>query len=592
MIQKKQTTSRKLTAQHSRSTTKTFTRRGSKVTPKPIVQINTPLRIAIIGGAEEVGRNMTMMEYGNDIMIIDMGMQFPEEGMHGIDYIIPNTDYLQKKRDNIRGVVITHGHMDHIGAIPHLMEKLGNPPIFASQFTAALIKKRQEDFKTCPPLNLHEVGLADILSLGVFTVEFYHTTHTIPQSRGLLIRTPVGNVVHTGDWKFDFTPIGEPPTDFTRLAQIGSEGVLALLSDSTNANKPGHQISETEVAKTIGSLVEKAQGRIIIGTFSTLLSRVKMLIEHAERLGKKVAVDGFSMKTNVEVAKELGYIKAKSSSFIDISQIDDYPDEKVLIIGTGAQGQSRAMLMRIANGEHKYITLKKGDLIIFSSSVIPGNERTVQTLKDNLTKRGAKIIHYEMMDVHAGGHAKTEDIKLMISLIKPKYFIPIEGNHHFLVANATAAIDIGFDRKNIFIPENGQVIEFTKTTARLTNQKIPSDYVFVDGLGVGDVSHIVLRDRQMMAQDGMIVVIATLERKSGQLVGNPDIISRGFIYMKENKKLVEQIRHKSKEIFERPTPESQTYADYAKAKIRNELGQFIFKKTERRPMILPVIIEI
>ncbi len=499
----------------------------------------TPLRVAIIGGAEEVGRNMTMVEYGNDIILIDMGMQFPEEGMHGIDYIIPNTEYLEKKKANIRGILITHAHMDHIGAIPHLIQQLGNPPLFASQFTVALIKKRQEDFHESAPINAHEVGLADILSLGCFRVEFFHVTHTVPQSRGVVIHTPLGNIVHTGDWKFDFTPVGEPQSDFVRYAQIGAQGVLALLSDSTNATKPGHQISESEVAKTIGSLVEKATGRIIIATFSSLISRVKMLIEHAERLGKKIAIDGYSMRTNVEVAKEMGYIKAKSTSFINIAEINDYPDEKVLIIGTGAQGQSRAMLMRIATGEHRHVQLKPKDTIIFSSSVIPGNERTVQNLIDHLMRKEAKVINYEMMDVHAGGHARQEDIKLMVSLMRPRYFVPIEGNHHFLRANAQAAMEVGHDPKNIFIPDNGQVMEFTKAGGRLTNQKIPSDYVFVDGLGVGDVSHVVLRDRQMMAEDGMIVVIATIQKKTGKLVGNPDIISRGFIYMKEQKKLVE-----------------------------------------------------
>ncbi len=552
----------------------------------------TPLRIAVIGGAEEVGRNMTMIEYGQDIILIDMGMQFPEEGMHGIDYIIPNIEYLRKKKENIRGVLITHGHMDHIGAIPHLLEPLGNPPLFGSQFTIALIRKRQEDFRGTPSINAHEVGLTDILSLGIFTVEFYHTTHTIPQSRGVLVRTPVGNIVHTGDWKFDFTPIGEPASDFVRLAQIGAEGVLALLSDSTNANRPGHQLSETEVAKTIGGLIEKASGRIIIGTFSTLLSRVKILIEHAEKLGKKIAVDGYSMRTNVELAKQLCYIKAKSSSFININEVNDYPDDKIVVIGTGAQGQSQAMLMRIANGEHRSIQLKPGDTVIFSSSVIPGNERTVQRLTDGLMRRGAKVINYEMMDVHAGGHARQEDIKLMVSLIRPQYFIPIEGNHHLLKGNAEAALATGFDPKKIFIPDNGQVIEFTRSIGRLTNQRIPSDYVFVDGLGVGDVSAVVLRDRQMMAGDGMIVVIATLQKKTGNLIGNPDIISRGFIYMKENKKLVEQIRHKAKELFNRQTSNAEAYEDYVKNKVRDELGQFIFQKTERRPMILPVIIEV
>lgn len=557
-----------------------------------IGQGETPLRIAIIGGAEEVGRNMTMIEYGNDIILIDMGMQFPEEGMHGIDYIIPNTEYLEKKKSNIRGVIITHAHMDHIGAIPHLVQRLGNPPIFGSQFTIGLIKKRQNDFQDMPVVNTHEVGLADILSLGCFTVEFFHITHTVPQSRGVLVHTPLGNVVHTGDWKFDFTPVGEPSSDFIRYAQIGAQGVLALLSDSTNATKPGHQISESEVAKTIGELVEKATGRIIIATFSTLLSRVKMLIEHAERLGKKIAIDGYSMRTNVEVAKELGFIKAKSTSFINIQEVNDYPDEKVLIIGTGAQGQSRAMLMRIATGEHRHVQLKSGDTIIFSSSLIPGNERTVQNLIDHLMRKGARVINYEMMDVHAGGHAKQEDIKLMVSLMRPKYFVPIEGNHHFLRANAQAAMDIGFDQKNIFIPDNGQVMEFMKSGGRLTSQRIPSDYVFVDGLGVGDVSHVVLRDRQMMAEDGMIVVIATIQKKTGKLIGNPDIISRGFIYMKEQKKLVEQIRLKAKEVFQTRGDNGEAYEDYIRAKVRDDLGTFIFKKTERRPMILPVVIEV
>lgn len=556
------------------------------------LQGETPLRVAIIGGAEEVGRNMTMIEYGNDIILIDMGMQFPEEGMHGIDYIIPNTEYLEKKKSNIRGVLITHSHMDHIGAIPHLIHRLGNPPLFGSQFTIALIKKRQEDFQGSQPINAHEVGLADILSLGCFTVEFFHITHTVPQSRGIVVRTPLGNIVHTGDWKFDFTPVGEPPSDFIRYAQIGAQGVLGLLSDSTNAAKPGHQISESEVAKTIGELVEKATGRIIIATFSTLLSRVKMLIEHAERLGKKIAIDGYSMRTNVEVAKELGFIKAKSTSFINIAEVNDFPDEKVLIIGTGAQGQSRAMLMRIATGEHRHVQLKPKDTIIFSSSLIPGNERTVQNLIDHLMRKGAQVINYEMMDVHAGGHARQEDIKLMISLMKPRYFIPIEGNHHFLRANAQAAMKIGFDPKNIFIPDNGQVIEFTKQGGRLTNQRIPSDYVFVDGLGVGDVSHVVLRDRQMMAEDGMIVIIATIQKKTGKLIGNPDIISRGFIYMKEQKKLVEEIRQKAKELFNARGDNGEAYEDYIRAKVRDELGTFIFKKTERRPMILPVIIEV
>lgn len=549
------------------------------------------LKVIVLGGLEEVGRNCTLIEYGNDIIIIDLGLQFPEEDMPGIDYIIPNISYLKGKEKNVRGVIITHGHYDHIGAIPHIMSRIGNPPIYGMPITNAIIKRRQEDFHN-GKLNLHNIATRDKLTLGKFKVEFFHVNHNIPDSVGVIIHTPVGTIVHTGDWKFDFTPVDDQPADLGRIAALGREGILALLSDSTNASQLGSQISEMEIGTNLEQIIAQAPGRMIIGTFASLLARIKQIIEVAEKTGKKVAIDGFSMKTNVEIAKQLGYMKFNPKTLIPIDQIDKYPAEKIIVLCTGAQGERNAALMRIANNEHRSVRIRPGDTVVFSSSVIPGNERTIQRLKDTLTRKGAEIIHYQMMDVHAGGHAKADDVKLMIKLTNPKYFIPIEGNHYLLRLNAKVAESAGFNPKNIIVADNGQVIEFTKNQGILTNKKVPSDYVFVDGLGVGDVSQIVLRDRQVLAEDGMVVIIATIDRKTGRIIGNPDIISRGFVYMKENKKLIEQTRHSVKKMVQDRDPKSAADNDYIRNKIRNEIGKFLFKKTERRPMILPVIIEV
>ncbi|MBU1612969.1 ribonuclease J, partial [Patescibacteria group bacterium] len=358
------------------------------------------LRVAVLGGLEEVGRNCTLFEYEKDIIIIDMGLQFPEEDMPGIDYIIPNISYLKGKEKNIRGVIITHAHLDHIGGIPHLIPALGYPPIYGLPLTNAIIKKRQEDYKELQPLNINNLKLNDKLRLGNFELEFFHLNHNIPDSMGIVVRTPEATIVHTGDWKFDYQPVGEPPADLQRIAQIGALGVTALLSDSTNASQPGHQLSETEVSTNLHGLIEKAPGRIILGTFSSLLSRIKQIIEISEKLGKIVALDGYSMKSNVEIAKELGYMKFSPKTLIDLKNIENYPANKVVVVCTGAQGEKNASLMRIANGEHRIIKLVPGDTVVFSSSVIPGNERTVQRLKDTLFRKGAEVVHYQMMDVH------------------------------------------------------------------------------------------------------------------------------------------------------------------------------------------------
>jgi len=573
---------------------KTYVPRGQRYQGK----VASKLKVIVLGGLEEVGRNMTLMEYENDIIIIDMGLQFPEEDMPGIDYIIPNISYLRGKEKNIRGIIITHGHYDHIGGIPHLAPRLGNPPIYGTELTCAIIKKRQEDYRS-EKLNLATVKIDDVLTLGKFKVEFIHINHNIPDSMGVVVRTPVGAVFHTGDWKFDYTPVNEKPADFAKIAQIGRDGVLALMCDSTNAPEEGHQISEQEIGKNLKILIEKAPGRIIIGTFSSLLSRVEQIIRIAEEMGKKVAVDGFSMKTNVEIIKMLGYLKVKQGTLIDIADVHNFPQEKAIIVCTGAQGEERAVLMRIANEEHRFIRIEPKDTVVFSSSIVPGNERTIQRLKDSLYRKGAEVVHYKMMDIHAGGHAKAEDIKLMIRLVNPKYFVPIEGSHSHLKMNAKIAESIGFDRKNIFVADNGQVMEFQAAAkelygavGRLSPHRVPSDYVMVDGLGVGDVSQVVLRDRKMMAEDGMIVIIVTIDSRTGYLIGSPDIISRGFVYMRESKQLIEQVRSKVKKLITDRDPKSAADNTFIKNKIRDTIGQFLFTKTERRPMVLPVIIEV
>lgn len=551
------------------------------------------LKIIPLGGLEEVGRNMMLIEYERDIIIIDMGLQFPEEDMPGVDYIIPNISYLRGKENYIRGVIITHGHYDHIGAIPHLIGKIGNPTIFTAQLTRAIIEKRQEEYKTKERLNIYTISPSDILQLGCFKVEFFRVNHNIPDGLGIAVHTPCGLIVHTGDFKFDPTPIGDEPADIAKIARLGSQNVLALCSDSTGAETKGHSISEKTIKENLKQIFEQAEGRLIVSTFSSLITRIQQVFSLAEEFGRKVAIDGYSMKVNVEIAKKLGYLKVKKGTQISIKEAKRYPDRKIIILCTGAQGEERAVLMRIANREHRELQIEKNDTVVFSSSVVPGNERTVQRLKDTLTRQGAKIFHYQMMDIHAGGHGAEDDLKEMIQLTKPRYFIPIHGNRYMLKIHGDIAKSCGIPESNIFLADNGQIMEFTEDgKGFLLKKKVPSDHVMVDGLGVGDVSNIVLRDRKMLAADGMLVVIATIDGKTGRLVQNPDLISRGFIYMKESKRLVEQTRKKARQIVERQTPKALANYAHIKNKLRDEIGQFLYYKTKRRPMILPVVIEV
>ncbi len=560
-------------------------------------EFNDKLKIIPLGGLEEVGRNMMVIEYEDDIVIIDMGFQFPEENTPGINYIIPNIKYLQGKEKNIRGVIITHGHNDHMGAIPHLIGKLGNPPIYTAPLSAALIQKRHEEFalNSNDKLNIILVDKNDArLPLGrSFIFQTFHVNHNISDSFGVALTTPCGTILHTGDFKFDFTPVNDTPADLRQIALWGGSEVLLLMSDSTSADKPGNQISELRVGEELDSIISKAEGRVIVATFSSLLSRIQQVIHIAEKYNRKILLEGRSLIKTVEICHQLGYLKFKPGTLIEEEEFKHLPDNRLIVVCTGAQGEKYAVFMRMAMGEHRFLFIKKGDTVIFSSSVIAGNERSIQSIKDRFCRDGAHIIHYANMDVHAGGHAKQEDLKLMLRLVQPKYFIPIHGNRFLLQAHAELASTAGVKPENIFIPDNGQIVAVdTNQNMTMSHLKVPTDYVMVDGIGVGDVSSIVLRDRIVLSEDGMFVIIVTLDTRTGKLLGNPDIISRGFIFLKENKELIEKTRMRVKRMFKDCNLSSPTFENDMKNQIRLDISKWLFTQTERRPMVLPVLIQV
>lgn len=550
------------------------------------------VRLVPLGGLEEIGRNCLFLEYKNEIVIIDIGLQFPEEETPGIDYIIPNMSYLEKRKDNIHAIILTHGHYDHIGGLPHVLEKLGNPPIYATSITKAIIEKRQEDFPNAPKMNVLTIKSGDEIKLSnYFTAYFFGVPHTIPETTGVLLKTPIGNVVHFADFRIEYDDAGNPQ-GLEEFAAIGKMGIHTFMVDSTAAEKPGHSISEKTVEKNLEEIFKQAEGRVIVATFASLLTRIGEIIKICERLGRKVAFSGYSMKTNVQIAQDLGFIKAKEGTIIPIEEAHRMKDDKLLILSTGAQGESNASLMKIITGEHRHITIKPGDTFVLSSSVIPGNERSVQSVKDNLARQGAIVYHSALVDIHSSGHAPKEDIRLVIDLLKPKFLMPIHGYYFMRAANGVTAREAGIPKENVILMDNGQVAELTKNDFKITDETVSAFYVMVDGLGVGDVEEIVLRDRRALAQEGMLVIIATFDRDKGKLLKNPDIISRGFIYLKENQDVVEEVRKRVRSITQRLPNYRDIEPDYLKTLIRDQVGQFIYNKTRRRPMILPVIIEI
>jgi len=557
------------------------------------------LRIIPLGGQEEVGRNMTVFEYGNDIVIIDMGLQFPEEDMPGIDYIVPNVSYLKGKEKNIRGVLFTHGHLDHIGAAPILLKQLNYPTIVGRDFTLALIKHKVEDQEKGAASRLKMVrvkSLDDRIKLGVFEVRFFEVEHSIMDAMGIALVTPNGSIIHLGDWMISNEPVN--PTDgdvtYNHLETLPKPTFLML--ESLGATKKGLPPSETEVHTNLQNLIKGAPGRVIIGTFASQVRRIAYLIEYAERQGKRVALEGYSMKMNIEVAKELGYIKVKKETLITVNDIHKYADNQIVVICTGAQGEQNAALSRIVTDNHRFIKLQKNDTIVFSSSVIPGNERSIQRLKDNLYRKCDNVIHSDIMEIHVGGHGTIWEIEEIIRQVKATYILPVYANHYFIKEAAKIAYRLGYPDKNVFVMDNGHVLEVPEKDngfPHIIAEKADSGYVFIDGLGIGDIGHVVLRDRQMLATEGMVVITVIVDSKTKNVVGNIQVTSRGFIHVKENFDLVNEVKRKVEQVVKNTTSkETSLDWDMVRNQIREVTGQFLFTKTERRPMILPVVIEV
>jgi len=568
--------------------------KNEKDTPhKPTENKIGGLKIIHFGGLGEVGRNMSAIQYDDEIILIDAGVRFPREDMPGIDFIIPNAGYLDDKKHMVKAMFFTHGHMDHIGALPFIRDRIGDPDIYAAPLTKAILIKRQDDFKFQKPLEINEIKAGDEIKISdKLTVKVLRINHSIPDDLEIVIKTPVGIIVHTSDFKFDNTPVNDLPADIDEMKKLADQGVLVLMSDSTGAEKEGHSLSEQQVTANLEKLFTEATGMIILGTFASLINRIQQIITISENFGKKVVFDGYSMKTNVEICKKLGYLKIRKGTQIGMEEVNSYPKDKVVAVVTGAQGEGNAVLMRIANGEHRFLRTSKNDTYIFSSSVIPGNEVNVQFLKDQLYRNGAKVFNYQMLDVHTGGHGNKEDLREMIRLIKPKFMLPIHGQYSMMVNHGLMAQEEGISETNVIIADNGTVINIEKDKWWFDKMRAPSDYVFVDGLGIGDIGNVVLRDRQVLSEDGMFVIVVLIHSKTGTVRGSPDIISRGFIYLKENKELLSQVRKRIKFIVEGKGAHQQPNLPFLKDQIRNQIGLFLFQKTERRPMILPVLIEV
>lgn len=550
------------------------------------------LRVIPLGGLDEVGKNMMVFEYENDIVIVDMGFQFPDEDMLGIDYVIPDITYLLDKIHKIRGVLITHGHLDHIGAIPYLLPKLGFPPVYSAKLTVGFIKKRLEEFHLERQVKLHIVDPAKGMRLGQFGVEWFRVNHSIPDGLGIILRTPVGAVVHTGDFKFDYTPVFQQPADYSKIASLGSQGVVALFSDSTNALKPGYTMSEKKIGETLDEIIKKAQGRIIIAAFASLIGRIQQLVYSAAKYSRKIYVSGRSMADTLAIAQGLQFIKAPPGLLSPINKMGKIKDEHALILTTGAQGESMSALTRMALGDHPHLTIKRGDTIVLSSSPIPGNERSIYTVINNLIRLGARVIFNQVMDVHTSGHAQREDLKLMINLVRPRCLVPIHGEIYMRQAHAEIGRELGMDEKSTIVIENGDVMEITKEGSRKTNERVSANYIMIDGKGVGDVGAQIIMDRQIMSENGVLVVLFSVNVKTKTLLRDPEVISRGFVYMSESEEIMKEAIIVSRKAYEEACIRYKEWKrGDIKAFVRGNLDRFSHRRIDRHPLILPVIIE-
>lgn len=548
------------------------------------------LQIIPLGGLGEVGKNMTVFRYGDEIIVIDAGMAFPGEDMLGIDIVIPDFSYLIENKDKIRAILITHGHEDHIGSLSYLLRDV-DAPVYATRLTCGLIEgKLKEAHITGYKLNVVEPGKE--FKAGSFKFGFFHVCHSIPDSCGIYLRTPVGTVVHTGDFKFDHSPVDGVQTDMYKLAELGHRGVLVLCADSTNAQNPGYTPSEAVVSKSLMDSFREAKGRVILATFASNVSRIQMAVDAAVAMKRKICVFGRSMVNVVSIASEMGYLKAPEGTFIEPDEIKQYRDDRLCILTTGSQGEPMAGLSRMADGSHRNVQIHAGDTVIISASPIPGNETSVGRTIDSLMKLGAKVITGSPTHrVHVSGHGSQEDLKTMFSLVKPKFFIPVHGEHRMLCSNGELAQGLGIKKQNILIGDNGTVFEFTNRSGKI-NGRVQAGAVFVDGLGVGDVGNIVIRDRQQLAQDGVVIVVIALEKGTNSVLAGPDIVSRGFVYVRDSEALLSEAKNRIEAVLDRCEAGNVSEWNAIKTQIRDSLGKYFFDKTKRRPMILPIIQEV
>lgn len=547
------------------------------------------IQIIPLGGLGEIGKNMTVFRYGDDMILIDAGLMFPEDDMLGIDLVIPDITYLLENKDKLKGIFLTHGHEDHIGALPYVMKQI-DVPVYGTALTLGILQGRLKE-NGIGSENLYTIKPGDKITSGAFKMDFIRVNHSIPDAVAIAINTPIGTIIHTGDFKIDHTPVDGQVTEFNKFAEYGDRGVLALLADSTNAERPGFTPSEKMVGKTFDDEFRYAKNRIIVATFSSNVHRIQQVIDAAMKYDRKVAVIGRSMVNVVSIAKELGYLKAPDGEIIDIDETHNYTPDKIVIITTGSQGEPMSALTRMAMSDHKKVDIMPGDTVIISATPIPGNEKLVSRTIDHLYKLGAEVIYEKSNGVHVSGHASQEEIKLMHNLVRPKFFIPVHGEFRHLIKHASIAQSLGMPKENIVIGENGCIIELTKNSIGI-NGKVPSGKVLVDGLGVGDVGNIVLRDRRQLSQDGIMIVVVTIEKETCRVVSGPDIVSRGFVYVREAEGLMDEARDKVQLALERCEENGVSEWSTIKSTVRDSLGRFLYERTRRRPMILPIIMEI
>ena len=548
------------------------------------------LKIISLGGLNEIGKNLTVYEYGGDIVVVDCGMGFPDDDMYGIDVVIPDVSYLIKNQNKVRGIFITHGHEDHIGALPYVLRSL-NAPIYATRMSAGLIRLKLEEHRLLDKTKIITCEAGDVIKAGKFTVEFIHVNHSIADAVAFAIKCPVGTIVHTGDFKIDTTPIQGGMIDLARLGQLGNEGVLALLADSTNVERPGYTRSERSVGNSFDALFKGCEERIIVTTFASNVDRLQQIIDVAARYGRRVAVTGRSMENAMKVSTELGYMNIPDGVLMDLNQIKSLPKNRVCIITTGSQGETMSALSRMAFSTHRQVDILPGDRIIISASAIPGNEHSIGNVINELYRKGAEVLNERELALHVSGHACQEELKIIHALVKPKFFIPVHGEQRMLQTHAKLAREMGMDSNHILISDIGRVMELTQNSARLAGT-VTAGQVFVDGLGVGDVGSVVLRDRRHLAQDGMIVVVMSMSGEDGSLVSGPDLITRGFVYVKESEGLMEELRQVALEAINSVDARYSTDWSAIKGAVKGDLSNYLYKKTKRSPMILPVIMEV